>query len=64
MANRKFILPHNNKSGTNKDSNIFMVNTITNCNTTFNLDLYPDTIQIAIIISEKPMSMVISLECS
>lgn len=54
-------LPQSSKSGARKNSIIFMVNTTMIWLIAFNLDLYSLMIQIAIAISDKPISIVSGL---
>ena len=62
-ANTAFNLPHSKSSGTKINSIIFIVVTTWICVIAFSLDLYPETIQKAIITSANPMSIINVDEC-
>jgi len=63
-ANIAFAFPQSSICGTSKNSSVFMVAIIKIWAIALNLDLHLLTIQIAIKISENPITMVIALACS
>jgi hypothetical protein len=63
-ANIALALPQSSKSGTRINSSVFIIAIMRIWTQAFSLDLIPLKIQIAIKISEIPMAIVNSLECS
>jgi len=63
-ANNALPLPHNNKSGTRKNSRVFIAPITRICVTALSRVFIPLKIQMAITISESPIKSVSSLACS
>ena len=61
-AYKEFNLPQSNKSGARINSSVFIVAIITICAIAVILDFILLTIQIAIIVSDIPIRIVIGLE--
>ena len=64
MAKIRLNLPHNSKSGTTRNSIIFIVKIMMICSIALNLGAMPVKIQAAINTSEKPMALVSKMEYS